>query len=696
MRQYWKDTFERHQTLEIDGLDPEWGPILQPLENGMSSFWVGPICFSTDGTMIASANGRSITICDAYSGLCLKQIKVGFEIMPHALSFSPDGKLIACALNSGRVPVFNVLTGAMHDDGAKYCNLIHTHSHFRATRWQNDEGQLSGLDNEYVWDGVAWKERKLKPLQAREGGSALHDWMMDSLKSVSFEEPWMRYYGLETAWYEIFSTDGKLVASPSPQKSILVWSAETGRIISELKGHTDSICSMEFAPNVKYLASADCEGLVNIWDIADDYKLLSSRQMRTEAYFFRGIQSLAFSSSGKLLAVGCNEEVYVLNALNGTIAVVLDNIGINAESLAFSPDELRLASKPGHMELHLYIWTLGELTQIEQSNKREITTVDMSLALGQLAIGYSDGTIELRDTITHSLVGSRGTSDNMEVSHVSFSGDGNRLAYGLDSGRSIIVTDTHTKSVEFSCSSTQCLVFSFCPSGKSIAVWNNWVSPQEVTLWDVASGTILHVFSNPTDTTPHPSVVFSDDGRLVAYMTGDVPTYVQIWDVPTMNLKATFWDHRPSSRSLPIAYIDDNQSVLCCSPFGTATTRDLNTGRIDLQRRYTYFPQDLDWNMRASRDKTILKTEFGPFDILEGDFCNAYTGEEISETYVRDGWIIKNGQRAIYLPRRLGYEAESVSGVQRFQGKTFFYRGCLIIVTNRRLIRVFQDLSSTV
>ena len=696
-QQYWKNTLTTHQTLKIEGLDADWGPILQPLENGMSSLDVGPICFSNDGAMIASTYYKAIIICDAYSGLCLQHIEVEFENIARALSFSPDGKFIACALNSGNIPIYDVLKGTMHDDGAKYCNLIHKHSNFSVARLEQNDTHLPGLENEHVWDAVTWKERKVTPLHKRERGQILHDWMVQKgnrPNSHIYGGPWMGRYGLETAWYEIFSADGKLVASPSPQDCILVWSAETGQLKCELKGHTDRIGAMEFSPNVKYLASADHKGLVNIWDIADDYQLLSSCDVSAHVDSHNNIEALAFSNSGKLLAVSYEVAIYVLNTVNGTVAVILDNIGIDAESLAFSPDELRLASKTGVLDLYLYIWTLGDLTQIGQRSSREVSTIDISTALGQLAIGYSDGTVELRDAATHSLVKVLRPSNDMRVSKVSFSRDGNRLACGLDYGQSVIIIDTGTNSVEFSCSSTKILDFSFCPSGKSIAIWHTLHALYNVALWDVDSGTICHVF--PDSTGLDPFVSFSDDGNLATCTNGDGSTYIQIWDMSTMSLKAAFHDSSASHGGLTTACVHDNQSVVVCYHFSMTTIiTNLKTGRIELRRRYKNFPQGLEWNMRASRDKTIMKTEFGPFDILDGDFCDAYLGEDINEAYVRDGWIVRRGKPAIYLPRRLGYEAELAVSGGKFRGKTFFYKGCLIIATHKRVIRVFQDLPST-
>lgn len=50
-----------------------------------------------------------------------------------------------------------------------------------------------------------------------------------------------------------FSPDGKYVAAGSLDRMVRVWDARTGEFIERLKGHSDSVYSVVFAPDSKLI-----------------------------------------------------------------------------------------------------------------------------------------------------------------------------------------------------------------------------------------------------------------------------------------------------------------------------------------------------------------------------------------------------------------------------------------------------------
>ncbi|MDE2736384.1 MAG: T9SS type A sorting domain-containing protein [Gemmatimonadota bacterium] len=65
-----------------------------------------------------------------------------------------------------------------------------------------------------------------------------------------------------------FSPDGtRLVASSG--NTILLWDVDSGDQITTLKGHTDWVNSVSFAPNGATLASGGGDGTILLWDVAE-------------------------------------------------------------------------------------------------------------------------------------------------------------------------------------------------------------------------------------------------------------------------------------------------------------------------------------------------------------------------------------------------------------------------------------------
>jgi WD40 repeat protein len=70
-----------------------------------------------------------------------------------------------------------------------------------------------------------------------------------------------------------FSPDGRWLASGSADKRVLLWDATTGEILRPLLGHTDGVLSVAFSPDGQSLASSSDDGTIRLWDIASGHCL---------------------------------------------------------------------------------------------------------------------------------------------------------------------------------------------------------------------------------------------------------------------------------------------------------------------------------------------------------------------------------------------------------------------------------------
>ncbi|WP_375448967.1 WD40 repeat domain-containing protein [uncultured Nostoc sp.] len=94
----------------------------------------------------------------------------------------------------------------------------------------------------------------------------------------------------------VFSPDGKTLASASADNTIKLWNRDTGKEISTLSGHSDSVFSVVFSPDGKTLASASADNSIKLWN-RDTGKLISTLEGHGS-----WVNSVVFSSDGKTLA----------------------------------------------------------------------------------------------------------------------------------------------------------------------------------------------------------------------------------------------------------------------------------------------------------------------------------------------------------------------------------------------------------
>jgi WD40 repeat protein/class 3 adenylate cyclase len=281
------------------------------------------VSFSPDGTSFAVPRQLTgVTIRDVETGARIITLK-GHGATIRRMVFSLDGTRLVGAAGSAvgdfkvkTVPVWNVSTGGL-------VMTLTGHSWSTTAVAVSPNGRrlaTSSLDKTIrLWDASSGKE----------------------LGTVDAESP---------AWGLAFSPDGRwLVSSNDKDDSLIVWDADTLERRGELRGHTDVLQDVAFAPDGK-VVTGSWDGTAKIWDLE------SGRELATLRGHTGAVMGVAVSPDGTLVATGSLDGTAKLwDAATGREKLTLFGHDLVVNTVAFSPESRLLAtgSADGTVALHL-------------------------------------------------------------------------------------------------------------------------------------------------------------------------------------------------------------------------------------------------------------------------------------------------------------------------------------------------------
>src|SRR5262249_24989179 len=139
--------------------------------------------------------------------------------------------------------------------------------------------------------------------------------------------------------------------------AVLIWNASNARLLQRLTGHGSVVCSLDFSPDGRVLASGSMDKTIRLWDA------LNGRLMQTLRGHRGMIMSLAFHPEGNLLVSGAGSwdkllpmppEIKVWDTRTAGEVRSFEGHGVYVSGVTFSPSGLQIAA--ACIDSGVWIW----------------------------------------------------------------------------------------------------------------------------------------------------------------------------------------------------------------------------------------------------------------------------------------------------------------------------------------------------
>lgn len=353
-----------------------------------------------------------------------------------------------------------------------------------------------------------------------------------------------------------FSSDGKMIATASADKTVKLWSLD-GKEIKTLEGHQGLVRRVRFSPKGNRIATASWDGTLKLWtlegkliatlkenkrqldsvnglsfspdgrtiatgDAGGNVKLwtLEGKLIKTFKGHDQPILNLSFSPDGNTLATASQDQTVKLWKRDGELLRTLTGHTDWVWSVSFSPNGQKIATASRDETVKL--WSIeGEEIRTLNAHKNSVTSVSFSPDGKQIATASADNTVKIWSESGEELQTLTGHKD--WVWSASFSRDGKMLATASKDGTAKLWQLKGKNYQIHQAHNSAIYSISFSSDGKEYATASK---DRTVKLWKRSGELIRTIEWNDSEFSNNPDagfthVSFSPNGRIIATATSN-------------------------------------------------------------------------------------------------------------------------------------------------------------------------------
>lgn len=444
----------------------------------------------------AAYRGWEWHLLKGQSDRCLSKISTG-DVRAIELDFSPDGTLLAAAMENGEIRLYGVRDGSLK------------------TQWQaHDQAVYAARFNPQGTRIVSC---------SRDGTLAL--WETDSAKLV-----WKNKHGGEGLADAAFDSDGKSIGFCSWYRSeggvigfISLWDLTNGLETWRTNFENKPIVSIRFRPHSNQFAVGTWNFKIGIWDAG------TKEQVQAfdfdDSPIYSAIDEVAFSPDGKDIVAACKSgSPRVWSLETSKLRLELHGHRSQVHTVAYSADGQNIYTAGA--EGVIIVWNAANgLPMIRLlGHDGNISSIAVDPAGNYIASCSADHTIRLWSVAdTHRFTSKSGRSE--WVYGCAISRDGRWLATGGAPEEMVSIWDVTTGERVRSFDASNVNAAGFGPDG--LLVTCNW--SKEVKVWDTKRGVLVRDL--PGQEGGATASVFSRNGKWVA--TASAEKAAVVWDFAT-------------------------------------------------------------------------------------------------------------------------------------------------------------------